>query len=564
MSLLTPEIFSLVHEEMRQKSQKAIYRRDFAAWLSDVMGERMYGKMAEISEAALFGPKPRTFIKSANGTGKTYNASRWVMWWNTVFDPVENNLAIVTAPTGRQVEQGVFMYLKKAHGEMRARALRKEGRPWPGWISEKGLWQFRTLGGNISIAIAAVPAPQDAVSTFQGIRREGGRSLLVLDEAGGVDEQIFTAIDALTTSGEARMVGIGNPDRRATEFYKKFTLESEMAEAQLFTISAYDLPTMTGEIVYPDDPEKQAMLMKGLTSASWICHKERVWMTGGELYFDEQFQEMRRAGGTPNGRFRSKVQGEFPGDADNTFFTEEAISRALNTEIEPDPEARPKLGCDIATTGDDESVVYVNNGGRVRLFDKTIPYMDGDERRETTGVWTKEDTLTAARRIHAIAMYTNASEVRVDGNAIGSGVATDLMRLEEFANKTYEVIRVVGSRSSTDLSRWRIWRDEIHDYFNTRMLDGLIDLDPEDTQLSDELMLITYTLVSGAIKIDKKSDMKTVLGGSPDRADAAMMSVLDVDAALEAERGGVSPGDTLRADPEELFLDEMDAEDMPW
>lgn len=556
MTTLSPAVFNAAFEEIRQRSRNALYQRDFAAWQWDVLGERTYARMEEIGNAVLFGERPRTFIKSANGTAKTYQAARWVMWHVTCFDPIENNLAIITAPTGRQVEQGVMMYLKKAHGAVKIRSQERGGQPWPGWISEKGLWQFHTAGGNISLAIAAVPSPQDAVSTFQGIRREGGRSLLVLDEAGGVHEKIFTAIEALITSGKARMVGIGNPDKRGTEFYNKFTKESEKGEAQLFTISAYDLPTMTGEVVYPDDPAKQKLMLEGLTSADWICHKERVWITGGELYFDDKFQQMRRSGGTPNGRFKAKVLGEFPGDADNTFFSEDHINKAIATEIEP-ADTRPVLGCDIATTGEDESVVYVNRGGHLRRFDKTISYMDGKEQRETSGVWSKEDTLTAARRIHAIAKYTNASEVRIDGNAVGSGVATDLMRLEEFADKDYEVVRVVGSYSSSDIARWRIWRDEIHDHFADQMRDGLLDIDPEDTQLRDELMLITYTLVSGAIKIDKKSDMKTVLGGSPDRADAAMYAVIGTDAMLERERSGIPDGAKVAGDPSD-FIEEID------
>jgi hypothetical protein len=562
---LDPRVFDALMREITQKSKKSLYQRDFIAWQADVLGERTYEKMQEIGQDALFSPIPRTFVKSANGTSKTYQAARWAMWWVTCFPP-EESLAIITAPTLTQVEQGIFHYLKTSYGMVKGAALqRNEPMPWPGWISEQGAWQYRTPGGNISLALARVPSPTDAVSTFQGIRREGGRSLILLDEAGGVSEAIFTAIEALITSDEARMVGIGNPDKRGTEFYNKFTAEAEKGEANLHTISAYDLPGMTGEIVYPDNPEKQALMLKGLTTAKWVGHKERVWMTGGELYYDEKLDLMRRAGGTPNGRFRSKVLGEFPGDADNSFFSEDHINLARETIIIPGDEQRPTLGVDIATTGEDESVVYVNRGGQLRVFDKTIPYMDGDEQRETSGVWSKEDTLSNARRIHAIAQYVNAAEVRIDGNAVGSGVVTDLMRLEEFSNRCYGVpIRIVSSKSSSDIARWRIWRDEIHDHFADQMRDGRLDLDPNDTQLRDELMLITYSLINGAIKIDKKSDMKTVMGGSPDRADAAMYAVLDTAALVDNPLGDLKPGDKVGVDPYEMLEEEMVLSGMPW
>lgn len=526
--LLTPRAFDLGIQEMSEKSRKRIYQHDFAAWLSDILGERMYEKMAEISDDVLFGKHPRTLVKSSNGSGKTHSAARWSLWWITAW-PKEESLAILTAPTLKQVNLGVMAYLKESYTYVKQQAI-ADGRPmpWPGWISEDGEWKYSTPGGNQTLAVSRVPGAADAVSTFQGLRKTGGRNFISLDEAGGVSEPIYVAIDALMTSGDSRMGGIGNPDKRGTEFYNKFTTEAGKNTHQLHTISAYDLPTVTGEIVYPDNPEKQAMLMRGLTSKKWVAYMEVAMQKGGEVYYDEEWGEMRQRGGTPNGRFKAKVLGEFPGDADNTFFDEDHIKKAQETEISYDETTPVILGVDIATTGNDESVVYVNRGGHLRLFEDTIVYQDGKDQRETSGVWSKEDTLSNARRIHAIAQHLGASEVRVDGNAVGSGVATDLMRLEEFENKKYVVIRVIGSKASSDIARWRIWRDEIHDHFNDQMRDGLLDIDESDTQLRDELMLITYKLVSGAVKIDSKADMKTLLGGSPDRADAAMYAVLKI------------------------------------
>lgn len=559
--LLNARSFDIAVQEISERSRKAIYQRDFEAWLSDILNERMYAKMAEISNDVLFAPTPRTLVKSANGTGKTHSASRWAMWWITAF-PKEESLAICTAPTLKQVKLGVFSYLKESYGYVKQTALETGSpSPWPGWISEDPEWKYSTPGGNQTLAVARVPGAADAVSTFQGLRKTGGRNFIVLDEAGGVAEPIYAAIDALMTSGDSRMGGIGNPDKRGTEFYNKFTSESEKSANNLHTISAYDLPTMTGEVVYPDDAEKQKRLLKGLTSAKWIAHKEVVWQTGGEEYFDDALQVMRRRGGTPNGRFRAKVLGEFPGDADNTFFDEEYINRARETEIQYDEGTPVILGCDIATTGNDESVVYVNRGGNLRLFDQTILYQDGAEMRETSGAWSKEDTLTNARRIHAIAKHLGASEVRVDGNAVGSGVATDLMRGAEFADRKYEVIRVVSSRSSSDIARWRIWRDEIHEHFSDQMRDGLLDIDPNDKQLRDELMLITYELMNGAVKISKKSDMKSVMGGSPDRADAAMYAVLKI--RMDTLAPGQSKAEPAKAIAREITLQRRARRPMP-
>ena len=524
--------------ELRRKSRNRLYQTDFAAWLSDVLDERMYAKMAEISQSVLTTPKMRGLVKSANGTGKTYGAGRYAMWWVTAFDPRES-LVIATAPTLKQVELGVFAYIKSCYGYVKAQAIRNgTPMPWPGWISEQNEWKWNaSAGGSERLAVARVPGPSDAVSTFQGLRKQGGRNLILLDEAGGVSHDIYTAIEALMTSGEGRMIGIGNPDRRGTPFFDAFNDPRIAAEYDLHTISAYDLPTMTGEIVYPDDPDKQAMLLRGLTSRNWIEHKERIWIRNGKK----------------EARFLAKVEGQFPNEGDTTFFSEDDVRDAREREL-PTSGAMPVMGVDIAMMGDDESVVYVNRGGRVRLFEEEIEYNEGKDVRVTSGVWSKEDELTSARRIHAIAQHIGATEVRVDAAGGGSGVATMLMRMDEFNDAQYVVIRVVGSQSSTDKARWVRARDENHDQLREKLRLGLIDLDPSDDVLKDQLLSVTYDLTEhGAVKITPKREMRSEMHGSPDRLDALIYSVIGTEELTDPEYGDAQAGDILLKDPFELL-----------
>ncbi|MEV5068867.1 hypothetical protein MRBLMI12_000423 [Microbacterium sp. LMI12-1-1.1] len=574
-AVLRPTVFDSALAEIREKSKKRLYQRDFPAWLSDVLGERMYGKMAEITEDVLFSPKPMTLIKSANGTGKTHSAARWVMWWVTAF-PKEESLAICTAPTLKQVKLGVFAYLKESYGNVKL-AASKQGRenPWPGWISEDPEWKYATLGGNQTLAVARVPGASDAVSTFQGLRKTGGRNFIELDEAGGVSRDIFTAIDALMTSGDSRMAGIGNPDRRGTPFYEAFTDARQMPEYNLHTISAYDLPTMTGEMVYPDEPEKQAALMKGLTKPQWIAHKERVWQTGGEIIPDDELAEreggrvvlvdkagaplLRNTTGRPDGRFKAKVLGQFPDEDDHTFFPEQPITDARMREMELEEIAGQPviLGVDLATTGTDESVVMVNQGGRCRVFDGTVHYKEGEHGpiRDTTGTWSKEDELTNARRVHAIAKHLGATEVRLDAAGIGAGIATNLERLDEFNGKQYVVLRVSGGSASADSDRWANMRAQNHDWLREQLAARALDIDYDDEVLKDQLLSVTYdTNHRGAIQITPKKDMRSEMHGSPDRLDALIYAVLNTAPILEA-LNGPKKGDITTVDPRNIMAE---------
>ena len=535
---LHPQVFTEAMSELRRKSRAAIYRRDFNAWLWDVLRERTYKKMAEISQSVLMTPKMRALVKSANGTSKTFMAGRYATWWVTAFDPRES-LVIATAPTLRQVEKGVFAYIKSQYGYVKAQAMQRgSAMPWPGWISEQNEWKWHaSAGGSEPLALASVPGAADAVSTFQGLRKQGGRNLILLDEAGGVSVDIYTAIEALMTSGEARMAGFGNPDRRGTPFYDAFNDPVQAQEYDLHTISAYDLPTMTGEIVYPDDPQRQEMMLRGLTSRKWIEHKERVWIRNGKK----------------EARFLAKVEGKFPGSTDNAFFDEGDIDAAREREL-PANGAPPVLGVDLAAMGDDESVVYVNRGGIVRLFEDEVTYSDGKDERTTTGVWSKEDEVTSARRIHAIAQRVGATEVRIDAAGLGGGVATMLVRLEEFQDADYVVIRVVGSASSTDKARWARARDENHDQVKEKLALGEIDMDPNDRILKEQMLAVTKdTDNHGALKITPKKDMRSEMHGSPDRMDAFIYAVIDTSPLVSPEFGDAKVGDVVLKDPFEML-----------
>ena len=560
--ILNPAVFDSAMDELRAKSRKALYQRDFAAWLSDVLNERMYDKMAEISEDVLFAPKPRTLVKSANGTGKTHSAARWALWWITAF-PKEESLAIITAPTLVQVQIGVFAYLKEAYAFKKTQAAAAgKPMPWPGWISEQDSWRYSTPGGNQTLAIARVPGAQDAVSTFQGLRKTGGRNFIMLDEAGGVSPAIYFAIDKLMTSGDSRMAGIGNPDRRSTPFHERFIEERFSREYNLHTITAYDTPNLTGEVVYPNDPEKEALLRKGLISARSVYDMERMLKVGGEIVYDEDAGAERNLTGVPDGRFKSMILGQFPDEDDRTFFREDHIQRARENEfsVEQIADAPVILGVDLATVGKDESVVMVNHGGRCRVFDGTVTYDDGGNEKKTSGTWDIDDTIGAARRVNAIAKYLGATEVRVDAGGVGAGIATNLERFEEFRPRDYVVVRVDGSFRSADPARWANARSQNHEQLKDLLIAGALDIDINDEVLKKQLLVVTYDMTNrGAVQITPKKDMRSEMHGSPDRLDALIYACIDTSAIINPPLGDMKKGDVAVMDPWELL--QMSRED---
>ena len=492
------DVVGLAVEDLRERSRRSVYRRDPEAWLWDVLGKRWYSKQSEIAEQFLV--SPRLAVKSGNGVGKSQIVADLITWIVATSDP-SDTLCIVSAPTLSQIEKVIFAYLKVNRGVASGR-----GFELPGRITETLAWKLDGAEGSEFLVFGKRPSDKDIVSSFQGTRKK--RTLVFLDEGGGLPADMFTAAEAVATGADSRIMTIGNPDRRGTEFHRIFTDPRLMQDWVRQTISVFDLPTFTGERVYEDD-EAQAALLAGLTSVEWVEHKRRAW-------------------GEDSARFKAKVLGEFPDESDNAFFSQEVIDRAFEVEVQPDVSGRPVLGVDVARFGSDETRVYVNDGGRVRLFDDGTA--DG-------GVWSKLDTFSTAQRIHRIAELVGARLVNVDANGVGGGVVDALLMSDEFRDATYEVCGVIGSAGSPDSSRWANARAWQYDRLRELMGAGVLDLDYEDTVLREQLVSQTYKFnARGAVQITSKDEMRKGGLSSPDALDAVILSVLDVDDLVGAEQ----------------------------
>lgn len=500
-------IVDLALEDLRERSKKRIYQSDPEAWLADVLGKRWYSKQQEM--AADYLAFQRMAVKSANGCGKSAFVADIGTWEVAVGDPAET-LCIFSAPTLSQIEKVIFAYLKVNKGLADVR-----GFEIPGRISETLTWKIETEQGSNLLAFGKRPSDKDIVSSFQGTRKL--KTKVYLDEGGGLPADMFTAAEAVATGRDSKILVIGNPDRRGTEFHRIFTDPQLSQDWKLHTISAFDLPTFTGEIVY-DDLDQQERMLAGLTSVEWVEHKKRAW-------------------GEDSARYKSKVLGQFPDEADNTFFAQDIIDRAYETVVVDDEDIQPILGVDIARYGSDESRMYINRGGRIRLYD------DGTE---DGGAWSKTDLITTARKIHAAAQRVGARLVNVDANGVGGGVVDALLTLNEFNDATYDVGAIMTANASPDNLRWFNQRAYQYDMLREGMAEGRFDLDYDDVDLREELITQTYKFsAKGAIQITSKDEMKKQGLDSPDSLDAVLLSTID-----HLGSGKPEPGAVVEFEPE--------------
>lgn len=502
-----------VIQELRAKSKAKIYKRDPEAWFADVLDGYWWSKQKEIAWSVADPDKPQTMtiVKSCNGIGKTRIAADLATYYVSVFDPMETSI-ITTAPIFAQIRTGLFRYIADNYSIAAANKITLPGR----FISDPALRVTRPDGTGLDkdVIQAKRPADNNLISSFQGIH--DGIVVVLMDEAGGLPEDLYIGANAVTTNEHAKILAIGNPDSLHTAFHARFNEREKFQEWNPITISAYDSPNLTGETVHPD-PEKNRRIKSHLVQRKWV--------------------EMMERQAHPS-VVRAKVHGEFPENDETAFFTQYTLNRAYDTEIEPVEGSLRTLGVDISTSGVDWTTYYLNNGGKVRLVHKAQ---------------FEDDYMAKAHQVHKLALEHAVHEVRLDAAGTGEGVFSLLETQPQFKDAPYLLVGVKGSHSSPDVSQWANARAWHYDTFRRKMQTGEIDLDPEDTPLKDEMLRQPFEInTRGAIQIMPKVEMKKKGMTSPDFLDAAIYAAMDLEWLTGNPLNQLERGERVSVSPEDI------------
>lgn len=479
-------------EAIAQRSKNLAYKEDPALWARDVLGIELWSKQREIGESVVKNKK--TIVKSSHSTGKSFTMAVLACWWvSTRWE--DDAIVVSTAPTYEQVSKILWESIRKNHQTFNL----------VGKVTQTDEWK---LDDGTVVGFGRKPADTN-LHGFHGIHRPGG-VLVLVDEGCGIHSNIFTAVEAITTGKLDRICSVGNPDEANTEFGKIFL--KDIPGWNKITISAFDTPAYTGE-------KASQQVLDSLIQPDWVNDKRTSW-------------------GEDSPRWKSKILGEFSTDTSNTLFTLGTVNRGKETEIPCNLDNPMILGVDVARMGEDESVVYGNRAGHIRLMDK----------------WANTTIPDTARRVHEIAIENMAKEVRVDGVGVGAGVF-DL--LSELSQGQYQVISLVGNAASPDLDRWRNIRAYWWDTVREAMFTGKIDISPQDIHLEDELLSVEYHFKNqrSSLQIESKEELRARLTKSPDYADAFIYAAVELGFDPEDPVNQMEIGEEYEYELQQLFAD---------
>lgn len=436
---------------------------DPVQWCREALDEHLWSKQREILRALVAHPK--VAVKSCHEAGKSFVASRAGAWW-IAGHPLGEARIVSTAPSGQQVSSILWAEIGKAH---------RRGN-LPGHVTRGSV--PRWLIGGDEVGQGRKPADyvdvEQARTSFQGLH---ARYLLgILDEAGGIPLWLWQAMDTLATNESSRLLAIGNPDDPTTHFQEICKPGSGW---HVITISAMDTPNFTGEAV----PEH---LRESLISKRWV-------------------DETIRAYGEDSPYVVSKVFGEFPEVADDTIISPKLVREAHERDLSGKAiKDFGRLGMDVADTGEDETCIYLNRGGMIRL----------------EAAWKGIDTDRGQVKARNVLEAHGESSMTIDFPGVGGAIYHPLR------NAGFKVQPYNGGTPAVDDARFSNLNAEAWWVFREAMMKGLIDLDPADQVLAAQLQSRRWHFDPSErrIKIESKREMGQRGLKSPDRADAAILS----------------------------------------
>jgi phage terminase large subunit len=196
---------------------------------------------------------------------------------------------------------------------------------------------------------------------------------------------------------------------------------------------------------------------------------------------------------------------------------------------------RPRVVCDPARFGDDETVIYY--GMTTDVLEQVI--------------LGKSSTVETARQLIKISVSHGRCPIVVEEDGIGGGVIDVLNDM----GHSPIVFKAAGASNNPERygnNRSEAWTEMSKKFAEERVSFKHDCMSRNDiTKLIGQLTCVKYKFRSGRTYIEAKEDIKARLGGSPDRADAYNLYLWSYDRVPSLEED--TPCDELNEDRSETY-----------
>src|SRR3990167_7938490 len=478
-------------------SPYGLFQDDPVGFVEIILGETLWSKQKEILRSLV--ANNRTCIASCHASGKSFVASRAVVWWASVYT-LETAQVITTAPVFRQVKNILWPQIRKL-------AIQA------GIANEKDMNQVEWKSGNNTLAYGFSASDHDEASV-QGVHYPN--LLIVVDEAGGIPAKLGNAMEAITTGDNTKMLLIGNPPTDEDNSWFETSYKNGFYDQ--IKISAYDTPNFTKEFSgicksCPLGVPEHEIAPHHLVDQRWV--EEQIKTFGGDSNF-----------------VNARVKAEFVSSHTNKVIPFEWVAKAQDNKNYTILD-QFRLGVDIASDGGDELVIAEACGFNVKIVHRS----SGKVNENAIDVANKIAEHIDITEAKSISMgFAKKIKVKLDATGMGWAVVDLLKEWQKEGRFAAEIIGVNVSEQALDKGKYANTRAEM--WWNGRELLAPKVTDSGsyykevkivgDQQTLSQLSYPTYKNNSaGKIQIESKAEMKRRGLHSPDRAEAILLALYE-------------------------------------
>lgn len=485
------------------------YQRNPAKYPSDVLGLNLWTLQNEILESVFVNRE--TAVKTCNSIGKSHAAAAIA---KTYLDVYPGSIVVTTAPTWSQVKDVLWRYI----GTMHTRARYNLG------------GQLRQTGLEYDTDWFAIGRSTNYPENLFGYHAD--HILVIVDEAGGVEDPIFKGVKAITPNVNARVLYIGNPTNPDSYFAQLF----ENPRVKKFTLNAFDSPNLKHVGVRNlEDLVKVMTPPKGVDPLDHAPFKDVVWPIP-ELISPEVVYDRYMEWGADSPAWQALIMGEFPSQSDQALIPADLVRQAMDMhKVDDDsgktyaelsgwiiPDGPPEFGLDVARFGPDLNVLTPRHGGWV---DQLMSW--GKKTNQALELF--ETTEQVFKLIDPLDWNTR---LNIDDSGLGGGVTSHFRYLSQENRKTGKPLHQFQMAPYNFGSKeFMAQPDKFHDitselYWNLRgwFYRKQIALH-YDKDLFNQLVGRRWSMPNGKIKVESKEDYKKRTGGkSPDKSDSLALA----------------------------------------
>jgi len=459
---------------------------------------------------------------SANGVGKTYIGADCALWFAKSFP--SSHVQLAAAPPLENLEKllwGEISTRFRDHPELLPPKRTREQRV-AGLLVQ---WEYEHWIRGRAIPQSARPEAREA--RFSGVH--GPHQLFIFDEGDAIPPEVYRGADGCMSGEHERMLVLFNPRHPAGYVWNLI----RSGQAHVVSLSAFEHPNVvTGEIVIPGAISRERTVERILEWSRPLIQGETADLEDESLFAVPDYLggcTIRRPDGYEypplvGGQVRRITHpelaymtlGRYPTALANALIDKSWLNAArarwlLRREMmgdQPPEGIKPRTGQDVAEMGDDLNVIVDRYAGWVAPIQ----------------TWAKVDTGESARLGADHARRVGNEFHFVDANGIGAGVVPEMRR-----RGIRQAVAVKGSRAPTRQpedagGEYKIYRDQL--LWSVRewlRLDPTAML-PDDDQLEDDLLALTYTTIGGQLRVLAKEEVKKILQRSPDKGDALALT----------------------------------------